>query len=62
MVGILMDFKTQYFLFLIFPTVHLILQVKKLDISIPNICLKIFKSNNFLGLLILINILIGKLY
>src|SRR6056300_1852841 len=62
MVGILMDFKTQYFLFLIIPTVHLILQVKKLDISIPNICLKIFKSNNFLGLLILINILIGKLY
>ncbi|MDC1078754.1 4-hydroxybenzoate octaprenyltransferase [Candidatus Pelagibacter sp.] len=62
LVGILMDFKTQYFLFLIIPTTHLILQVKKLNISLPNICLKIFKSNNLLGLIILINILIGKLY
>ena len=62
LVGILMDFKTQYFLFLIIPTIHLILQVKKLNISLPNICLKIFKSNNLLGLIILINIFIGKLY
>jgi 4-hydroxybenzoate polyprenyltransferase len=61
LVGFLMDFKAQYFLFLIVPTAHLILQVKKLNISLPNICLKIFKSNNFLGLLILINILVGKL-
>ena len=60
-VGILMDFKTQYFLFLIIPTTHLILQVKKLNISFPNICLKIFKSNNFLGFWILINVLVGKL-
>jgi len=62
LVGILMDFKTQYFLFLIVPTVHLILQVKNLNISLPSICLKIFKSNNLLGLIILINIFIGKLY
>ena len=62
LIGILMNFKIQYFLFLIVPTVHLFIQVKKLDISLPNICLKIFKSNNLLGLLILINILIGKLY
>ena len=62
LVGILMDFKTQYFLFLIVSTIHLILQVKKLNISLPNICLKIFKSNNLLGLIILINIFIGKLY
>ena len=62
LMGILMDFKTQYFLFLIVPAIHLILQVKKLNISLPNICLKIFKSNNLLGLIILINILIGKLY
>ena len=62
LMGILMDFKTQYFLFLIVPAIHLILQVKKLNISLPNICLKIFKSNNLLGLIILINIFIGKLY
>ena len=59
--GILMDFKIQYFLFLSIPITHLILQVKKLNISLPDVCLKIFKSNNFLGLLILMNILIGKL-
>jgi len=29
---------------------------------LPNICLKIFKSNNLLGLLILMNILIGKIF
>jgi 4-hydroxybenzoate polyprenyltransferase len=62
LVGILMNFKTHYFLFMLIPSAQLILQVKKLDISLPNICLKIFKSNNFLGLLILINFLIGKLY
>ena len=61
LIGILMDFKTQYFLFLSIPITHLILQVKKLNISLPDVCLKIFKSNNFLGLLILMNILIGKL-
>jgi 4-hydroxybenzoate polyprenyltransferase len=61
LIGILMDFKTQYFLFLSIPMAHLILQVKKLNISLPDVCLKIFKSNNFLGLLILMNILIGKL-
>jgi len=61
LIGILMDFKTQYFLFLSIPMTHLILQVKKLNISLPDVCLKIFKSNNFLGLLILMNILIGKL-
>ena len=61
LLGILMNFKTQYYLFLSIPMTHLILQVKKLNISLPDVCLKIFKSNNFLGLLILMNILIGKL-
>src|SRR5210317_977 len=61
MVGILMNFKMQYYLFLSVPSIYLILQIKKLDISLPKVCLKIFKSNNFLGLLILINILVGKL-
>jgi len=61
LVGILMNFKMQYYLFLSVPSICLILQIKKLDISLPKVCLKIFKSNNFLGLLILINILVGKL-
>ena len=61
LVGILMNFKMQYYLFLLVPTAHLIMQIKKLNISSPNICLKIFKSNNFLGFWVLINVLVGKL-
>ena len=60
--GLIMNFKYLYFIFLIVPSAHLILfQIKKLNINDPQNCLKIFKSNNFLGLLIFINILIGKL-
>ena len=35
------------------------LQIKKLDINKLKSCLKIFKSNNMLGLLVLINLMIG---
>ena len=62
LIGILMSFKYYYFIFLIFPIFHLLIfQVKKLNINLPVDCLIRFKSNNFLGLIILINILIGKL-
>jgi len=61
-VGILMDFKSIYFLFMIFPIYHLLYyQINKLNTANPDDCFKKFKSNNFLGLLILLNILIGKL-
>jgi len=36
-------------------------QIYKLNVKEPLDCLFKFKSNNFLGLLIFINILIGKL-
>ena len=62
LVGLIMKFKLFYFLFLIFPTTHLIyFQVYKLIGKNPDIFLKKFKSNNFLGFLIFVNILIGKL-
>ena len=62
LIGILMSFEYYYFIFLIFPIFHLLIfQVKKLNINLPMDCLIRFKSNNFLGLIILINILIGKL-
>ena len=35
-------------------------QIKKLNIKDPKSCLKIFKSNNLLGLLVLIGLIIGK--
>ncbi len=61
-IGILMNFRTIYFLFLILPFYHLfIFQIKKLKTSVSDNCFEKFKSNNFLGLLVLINLLIGKL-
>ena len=60
-IGVLMNFNNYYFLFLILPAIHLFLQIKALNIKYENICLKIFKSNNMLGLIIFTNLLIGKL-
>ena len=62
-VGINMNFKLFYFIFLIIPTTQLfIFQIKKLNISNTSDCLTKFKSNNLLGLIVLTNILIGKLF
>ena len=61
-VGINMNFKLFYFMFLIIPTTQLfIFQIKNLNISDTNDCLAKFKSNNFFGLVVLINIFVGKL-
>ena len=60
--GLMMNFKYLYFLFLGLPILHLVFfQIKQLNIKDPEKCLKIFKSNNFFGFLVYINILIGKL-
>ena len=62
LVGISMEFKIYYFLFMIIPILHLLVfQVKKLNTSLTMDCLVKFKSNNLLGLIIFINILVGKL-
>ena len=60
-VGYLMDLNKNYFviLFLVFLQIF-IFQLKRLDTETPSNCLKIFKSNNFLGLLIFTAIIIGK--
>jgi len=61
-VGLSMNFKLLYFIFLILPATQLfIFQIKKLNISDTFDCLNKFKSNNLLGLIVLINIFIGKL-
>ena len=61
LIGLLMKFNFIYFLFLIIPIFNLIFfQVYKLNTSDPINCLAKFKTNNFLGLLIFINLLIGK--
>ena len=60
-IGVLMNFNNYYFLFLILPAIHLFFQIKILNIKDQNIWLKIFKSNNMLGLIIFTNLLIGKI-
>ena len=60
--GLLMNFNKLYFLFLIIPFLHLyFFQIKNLKIKNSKSCLRMFKSNNILGLIILINITIGKI-
>ena len=61
-IGYLMQLNNYYFFFLIFIIFHTVfLQLKKLEIKESSSCLKIFKSNNFLGLLVFLTIVIGKI-
>jgi 4-hydroxybenzoate polyprenyltransferase len=61
-VGVYMGFKNFYYLALILPLIHLIFfQIKKFKSSDSEICLKIFKSNNFFGLIVFATIVIGKI-
>ncbi len=61
-VGVLMNFKIYFFLSLIISFLQMIhFQIRTLKISNTTDCLKKFKSNNLLGLIIYINILVGKL-
>ena len=60
--GILMNYKILYFISLIITFFHLMIyQIKNLNVDDASQCLQKFKSNNFLGLIIVMNILIGKL-
>ena len=62
LIGLLMKFNLFYFLFLIIPILQLIFsQIYKLNVNDPLNCLAKFKSNNFLGLIIFVNLLIGKI-
>ena len=62
-VGLFMKFKYFYYIFLIIPIFHLFFfQIKNFNKEDSINCLKIFKSNNLLGSLILTNILIGKFF
>ena len=62
-IGILMNFKFLFYFFILIPFFHLFFyQIYQFKKNTPSVCLKIFKSNNLLGLLIYINLLSGKLY
>ncbi len=61
--GVIMNFSLIFYFFFIIPFLHLFFyQIKNLKIQNSEICLQIFKSNNFFGFLVFINILIGKIY
>jgi len=62
LIGHFMDFNKFYlivFLIIIFQMFYF--QIKKLDINNPSSCLKIFKSNNYLGLIVLLSLFVGKI-
>ena len=62
MTGYMMNFNYLYFLSLLFVFFHLFFyQIKKFDSKNTKNCLKLFKSNNHLGLFIYFSLLIGKL-
>jgi 4-hydroxybenzoate polyprenyltransferase len=60
--GILENFNIFYYAFSLIIGYHLFLyQLKSVDLDNPMNCLKIFKSNNFLGFLVFVQILISKI-
>ncbi len=60
-VGYLMEFNIFYFIVLLLIFFQMFyFQLKKLKMKTPSSCFKIFKSNNILGLLILINLILGN--
>ena len=61
-IGYLINSNLFFYIFMVLPISHLYFyQIKKFDPKNPIECLKIFKSNNLLGLLVFINMLLGKI-
>ena len=62
LLGILSKMNFFYYFFLILIIFQMLyFQIKKLNIDNEQSCLKIFKSNNFLGLVIFFTLIIGKI-
>ena len=61
-VGILLELNSFFYLVFVLILLQMVFfQLKNIDIKDSAGCLKIFKSNNFLGFLVLFSILIGKI-
>ena len=59
--GLYMSFSYIYYVLILIPLLHLFFyQIKTFDPKDSNRCLKAFKSNNFFGLIMFLNILIVK--
>ena len=62
LVGLFMRFNAIFYFFILIPVFHLFFyQIYNFNFKDPANSLKIFKSNNFLGLIILLNLLTGKM-
>ena len=60
--GILEKFNIFYYAFSLIIGYHLFLyQLKSVNLDNPMNCLKIFKSNNFLGFIIFVQLLVSKI-
>ena len=61
--GLVMNFNLIYFLLIAIPVMHLFFyQINNFNSKNPTSCLRIFKSNNYLGIIIFLNILVGRLF
>ena len=62
LVSFIMKLNSMSYFFILISAVHLFFfQIYKFNYQDPKTCLKIFKSNNFFGAIVLCNILIGRL-
>ena len=62
-VGYFMNFSLIFYISMVIVIFHLFfLQLYNLNYKDPKNCFKIFKSNNMLGFLVLLNLLIGKIF
>jgi len=62
LIGFLMKLNYYYFIFISLAFIQMFFfQIKKLKINDSKICLNIFKSNNFLGSIIFISLIVGKI-
>ncbi len=62
LIGYLMQLNKYYFIFLALVFLQMFFfQLKQLNIKIASNCLNIFRSNNLLGLLIFVGIIVGKI-
>jgi len=61
-IGYLMKLNNIYFIFLILVFFQMIIfQLKNLNIEVSSNCLRAFKSNNFLGLIVFLGLVVGKI-
>ena len=63
LIGLKMNFNYLYYIFIVITGFHLFFfQIYKLKIDRSSDCLKIFKSNNSLGVIIFLGLILGKVY